>query len=54
MASNKSFEDVCPRQEVDEYKALHPDSIDGKDDNTKMKIVDTYGDGDPDGDNLDL
>lgn len=53
MASEKSFEDVCPRHDVDEEKALNPDKEKGSD-GQKIQNNDTYGDGDPDGDDLNI
>lgn len=56
-SSRLSFEDVCPRVDVDEEKAIssmqEAASLKNEE-QQKRKKTDTYGDGDPDGDDISL
>ncbi len=55
-SSRLSFDEICPKVDVDEEKAIgQMKSIQlSKEESIKKKNSDTYGDGDPDGDDLDL
>ena len=55
MEKEKKFDDVCPKQDVDEEKALNVKAYSkGTEQDQLRKNTDTYGDGDPDGDDLDI
>ncbi|MBP3503482.1 MAG: hypothetical protein J6K42_08485 [Clostridia bacterium] len=51
-----SFEDVCPRVNVDEEKVISSmqEATKLKEEQQNRKKTDTYGDGDPDGDDISL
>lgn len=51
--SRLSFDKVCPKVKIDERKVIKEMNKTELEDNKKI-ISDTYGDGDPDGDDLDL
>lgn len=51
--SRLSFDEVCPRVEINERKVIEKMNTADLDKNIKT-MSDTYGDGDPDGDDLDL
>lgn len=53
--SRLSFDEVCPRVDVDEEKVIASMSAKTKDEElNKKRNTDTYGDGDPDGDDMSL
>lgn len=56
MQSEKTFDDVCPRQDVNEEEVLKDVKIaqTEREEQAAKKKSDTYGDGDPDGDDLDI
>lgn len=54
MSKEKGFESVCPKQDVDEEKALNASKQESPQEINKVKNTDNYGDGDPDGDDLDF
>lgn len=51
---NHTFDEICPKVDIDEKAAIENMKINHIGDNTKRKNTDTYGDGDPDGDDIDL
>jgi len=54
-ASRLSFDEVCPKVDVDEEKVIASMSAKTNDKElNKKKNTDTYGDGDPDGDDMSL
>ena len=48
------FDEICPRVDVDEAKVLREMNSHKQQDAQKNRATDTYGDGDPDGDDIDL
>lgn len=52
--TENSFEEVCPRVVINEKAAIEEMQAKKLEQPSKNKNTDTYGDGDPDGDDLDL
>ena len=53
-AGNQTFDEICSKVDIDEKAAIKSMNIKHIEDNIKRKNTDTYGDGDPDGDDIDL
>lgn len=53
--SRLSFDEICPKVDIDEEKVIASMNAKTKDEElNKKKNTDTYGDGDPDGDDMSL
>ncbi len=53
VRNETSFDEICPKVDVDEEKAIKEMNM-AKMNKEKTRTTDTYGDGDPDGDDIDL
>ncbi len=52
--NESSFDEICPKVNVDEKKVIKEMQTQNENNEQTRKKVDTYGDGDPDGDDIDL
>ena len=48
------FENFCPKVNIDHQKVIQQMQEKSKDNSRKKEDMDTYGDGDPDGDDLEI